>query len=479
MTTLSDGLHIFVKRDCPTCELVVPVIEQLRSSNDTVQVITQDDPTFPDGMIDVTDDTTLDLSWHNEIETVPTVVVVKDGVEVDRTVGWDRPSWETITGVAELGPALPDQRPGCGSLSVDPAHADALKVRFGGSILHSRRVEIAALEDEIEALYDRGWSDGLPLVPPTEARVMRMLEGTTRDPQDVVAIIPPELIETTVEKIAINAVMAGCKPEYLPVVLAAVEAACTDEFNMHGLLCTTMGVGPVMVVNGPIRREIGMNSGMNVFGQGNRANSTIGRALQLVIRNVGGGRPGKIDRAAQGQPGKLGFCFPEDEEGSAWESMSVERGFSPDASTVTLFAGESPRIIVDQISRTPESLTALLAQGLMATVSPRAVMFNDAILVLAPEHMARYRDAGWSKARFREELDKHLLVPAASITRGVDGIDAGLPAGFEGKDLPKFNPDGGLLIAHAGGPAGLFSSVIGGWLNGSMGSMPVTKEITR
>jgi len=479
MTTLSDGLHIFVKRDCPTCELVVPVLEQLRSANGTVQVITQDDPAFPDGMVDVTDDTELNLSWHNDVETVPTVVLVKDGVEVERTVGWDRPSWEAVTGVGELGPELPDQRPGCGSLSVDPSNADALKVRFGGSVLHSRRVEIAALEDEIEALYDRGWSDGLPLVPPTEARVMRMLEGTTRDPQDIVAVIPPDLVETTVEKIAINTVMAGCKPEYLPVVLAAIEAACTDEFNMHGLLCTTMGVGPIIIVNGPIRREIGMNSGMNVFGQGNRANSTIGRALQLTVRNVGGGRPGEVDRAAHGQPGKVGLCFPEDEEGSPWESMAVERGFSPESSTVTLFAGEAPRIIVDQASRSPESLTALLAQGLMATVSPRAVMFNDAILVLTPEHMARYRDAGWSKARFRQELNRCLTVSGASITRGVDGIEAGLPPGFEEKQLSKFNPDGGLLIAHAGGPAGLFSSVIGGWLNGTMGSMPVTREIMR
>lgn len=478
MTTLADGTHIFVKRDCPTCELVVPVLTELRSAG-PVQVITQDDPQFPDGMVDVTDDTTLDLSWHNDIETVPTVIVVKDGTEVERTVGWDRPSWERVTGVSGLGANLPDQRPGCGSLSVDPERADELQVRFGGSVLHSRRVEIASLEDDIEAMYDRGWSDGLPVVPPTEVRVMRMLEGTTRAPDEVVAVIPPDLVEATVEKIAINAVMAGCKPEYLPVVIAAVEAACTSEFNMHGLLATTMGAGPVIIVNGPIRREIGMNSGMNVLGQGNRANSTIGRALQLTIRNVGGGRPGEVDRGMQGQPGKVGLCFPEDEEGSPWESMAVERGFAPDASTVTLFPGEAPRVMVDQLSRSPESLTKMLAEALMATMSTRVVMGLDAILVISPEHIARFKDAGWSKARFREELNKELLVDTDTIIRGHDGIEEGLPKDFAGLKMHKFNPDGGLLIVHAGGPAGLFSSVIGGWVNGPRGSMPVTKEITR
>ena len=139
----------------------------------------------------------------------------------------------------------------------------------------------------MEALYDRGWTDGLPLVPPTEARVLRMLEGTSRAADEVVALVPPNLVECTVEKVAVNSVMAGCRPEYLPVVLAALEAVCTDEFNMHGILATTMGVGPVLVVNGPITAEIGMNSGVNVLGHGNRANATIGRAVQLVVRNVG------------------------------------------------------------------------------------------------------------------------------------------------------------------------------------------------
>ncbi len=191
-----------------------------------------------------------------------------------------------------------------------------------------------------------------------------MLEGTTRAPDEVVAVVPPDLAPCTVEKVAINAVMAGCKPEYLPVVLAAVEAACTDVFNIHGLLATTMSAGPVLVVNGPIRNQIGMNAGKNVFGQGNRANLSIGRALQLVVRNVGGGRPGEVDRATLGNPGKVGFCFAEDEEGSPFSPVSTEFGFEAGQDTVMLFPGEGPRTIVDQIAREPESLARSFAASL-------------------------------------------------------------------------------------------------------------------
>src|ERR671929_18810 len=194
-------------------------------------------------------------------------------------------------------------------------------------------------------------SSARPAAPPTRGGWLSMLGGTSRAPAEVVAVVPPDLVECTVEKVAINAVLAGCLPEHLPVVLAAVEAACAEEFALHGLVATTYFSGPVVVVNGPVARRVGMNSGVNALGQGNRANATIGRALQLVVRNVGGGRPGEVDRATLGNPGKYTFCFAEDEAGSPWEPMSVERGFAPQASTVTLFAGEGPRAMVEQHSR--------------------------------------------------------------------------------------------------------------------------------
>ncbi len=270
-----------VKADCPTCRLVTPVLDRLG-----VEVVSEDD------------DAGLERSWRLGVDTVPTLVRLgDDGGELGRIVGWSRAEWEAFTGVAPLGEGLPEQRPGCGSRTLDPDQVDGLAVRFGAGRLASRRVDLAELEDEHEALFDRGWTDGLPVVAPTEARVLRMLQGTSRAPDEIVAVVPPDLVDCTVEKVAVNAVLAGCRPEYLPVVLAAVQAVCTTEFNMHGLLATTWFAGPLVIVDGPIARRIGMNSGVNAMGQGNRANATIGRALQLVVRNVGGGRPGGVDRA--------------------------------------------------------------------------------------------------------------------------------------------------------------------------------------
>ncbi len=326
-------------------------------------------------------------------------------------------------------------------------------------------------------MFDRDWTDGLPVVAPTEVRVARMLEGTTRSPDDVVALMPPSLVACTVEKVAVNAVLAGCRPEYLPVVLAALEAICTDEFNMHGVLATTMGVGPVFVVNGPIVGRIGMNSGINVLGHGNRANLTIGRAVQLVVRNVGGGMPGGVDRATHGSMAKLSFCFAEDEATSPWTTLAQDRGFDPSQDVVTAFCGEAPRILVDQHSRSADSLARSLADGLRSAISPRVVMVMDGMLVLSPEHMSRFRDAGWDRARFMDELGSHLMVEADDILTGSRGIDDGLPATMASLTLPKFRP-GGLLVVHAGGPAGLFSAIVGGWLNGPMGSDPTSREIT-
>ncbi len=321
-------------------------------------------------------------------------------------------------------------RPGCGSLSVDPDLVDELRVRFGASVLGSRRVDVADAEDEMEMMFDRGWTDGLPVVPPTEERVMRMLTGTTRAPSDIVATVPPDLVEVTVEKVAIAAVMAGCKPEYLPWVLTAVEAACTDEFNIHGILATTMPVGPVMICSGPGTRAIGMNSGGNALGQGNRANSTIGRALQLVIRNVGGGRPGEVDRAAHGNPGKVGFCFAENDVESPYGTIAVERGIDPGVDALTLFPGEGPRCVVDQLSREPDSLARSLAACLQTLHHPKLILGFDAILVMGPEHARVFADAGWGREEILAGIGAHLNRPGSELVRGADGMAEGLPEAF-------------------------------------------------
>ena len=468
------GLVAFVKRDCPTCGLVAPVLAQIAAATD-LTVFSQDDPGFPEGLA-VRDDARLEASWRHGIEVVPTLLRLEDGIEKERAVGWHRPEWEAVSGVAGLGLELPESRPGCGSLSVDPARESELRVRFEGSKLRARRVEIAEAEDEMEALFARGWTDGLPVVPPSEERVLAMLAGSSRAPEEIVAVVPPDLVPCSVEKVAINAVMAGCRPEYLPVVIAALEAVCTDEFNIHGVLATTMPVGPVIVVNGPIRRALGMNSGKNVFGQGNRANLSIGRALALAIRNVGGGRPGEVDRATFGNPGKLSFCFAEDEEGSPWSPLSVDLGAPLGANTVTVFAGEGPRSIVDQLSREPESLARSLAACLRTLHHPKMLLAFDCMLAVGPEHARVFREAGWTKQRLVDRLQELLRVPGDEVVRGAGGIAEGLPESVRGSVLPRFRP-GGLLVVHCGGGAGLFSAMIGGWASGAIGSQPVVREI--
>ncbi|MFT6616281.1 MAG: hypothetical protein ACJAXR_002275 [Halopseudomonas sp.] len=452
------------------------MLAQLARGSRPLTVIVQDTADFAVGKGQQIADEDLNLSWQLDCEIVPTLILRDDGVEVERTYGWFREDWENISGLSGLGVDLPASRPGCGSKTQDPGVADRLAIRFGAVKFSSREVEIGENEDPIEACHERGWSDGLPVVPPTPGRVYSMLQGTTRAPDEVLGLMPPDLVPCTVEKVAVNAVMAGCKPEYMPLVLAAVEAALIDEFGMHGLLCTTMFAGPLILVNGPAAKRVGMNSGVNCLGQGNRANASIGRALQLVVRNVGGGRPGEIDRATMGTPGKYTFCFAEAED-SEWNSLAVERGFTDDQSVVTLFAAEGVQAIVDQKSRTPESLALSFALSLRAVDHYKLVMHGDAMLVVSPEHCRVFTDAGWSKARLHQELNTLLTLPGKDLVMGAQGITEGMPENFAGADLPKFRP-GGLLIVRAGGPAGLFSAVIAGWAaSGPTGSIPVSKEV--
>ena len=472
---LPDGLVAIVKRECATCVMVDPLFANIAASGTPLTVYTQDDPTFP-ASVSAIHDADLSVSWHYDIETVPTLLRIENGEEADRTFGWSKEAWQKFTGITDLGADLPVMRPGCGSLSVDPNLEDELRVRFTSSTLHSRHVELASAEDEFESMFTRGWTDGLPVIPPTPERVLRMLTGTTRSPQDIVAIAPPNLVELTIEKIAINAVMAGALPEYLPWIITALEAVCNDEFNMHGVLATTMPVGPVIICNGPGTKAIGMNSGVNVFGQGNRANLTIGRAVQLTIRNVGGGKPGEVDRATHGNPGKLSFCFAEDEADSPFGTLAQERGIAPQQNAVTVFAGEGPRCVVDQAARTPEQLTNSFAACLRATHHPKSVLSYDAILVVSPDHSRVYAEAGWDREKILSELYARLNIPGTELVKGAHDMAEGLPAKFADRTVPKFKA-GGILLAHAGGGAGLFSSIIGGWANGAMGSTPVTRPV--
>ncbi len=477
MGPIGDGLIDVAKRDCPTCTLIEPVYRQLADGPADLVVYSQDDPAFPESIAAPVDDRALEVSWRLKMETVPTLIRMEGGREAARAIGWHRGEWESVSGQDALGAALPEAQPGCGSRTYDPGMEEVLELRYGEVPMAARRIELGGYEDPVESAYERGWSDGLPIVPPTEIRVLPMLKGTMRDPSEVIGRVPPNLAECTVEKVAINAVMAGCKPEYMPVALAAVETALIPEFCMHGLLCTTYFSAPIVIVNGPIAQAIGMNSRENALGQGNRANATIGRALQLVIRNVGGGVPGGIDRATLGTPGKYSFCFAEDESNPCWTPLSVDRGFAPGTSTVTLFGGDGILGCFDQASRTPESLTKSLATSMQAIGHPKKAMANDALLVISPEHLRTYANAGWSRRDLLAALDEASKRPGRDLVHGAGDMAEGMPESVADQDLPKFRP-GGLDIVRAGGEAGMMSAIIGGWAaTGKKGSQMVTKEV--
>ncbi len=473
---------LVVKKDCPTCTLIEPVIQALaRNTALSLKVYVQDDPSFPANLDGVIDDSSLEYSYQADIEVVPTLIRLTDGFdphsEESRIYGWDKEQWQSFTRIKDLGAELVNFKPGCGSKTQDPGMSEVLALRFGKQILQARSIEVAEAEDIMEACYDRGWSDGLPVVPPTPLRVMRMLGGSERDAAEIVGKAPPDNVPCTIEKIAINAVMAGCKPEYFPVVIASVEAALQDRFCMHGLLCTTYFSSPVMVVNGPITKQIGMNSGVNALGQGNRANATIGRALQLIIRNVGGGVPGGIDRANMGNPGKYTYCFAEDESDENWASLSMDRGFERKDSVISLFAGDGLQPVLDQQSRTPQSLAKSMAMSLRSVAHTKLFGMADAILVVCPEHRRVFREGGWNKEDLRKALYEELMTPGAEVIRGANNIAEGMPAKFKDKMLNKFRDDG-LHIVTTGGTAGMFSAIIGGWVaSGERGSQLTSQKI--
>ena len=444
---------------------------------------------------DLLDDSSLKVSFASEIDTVPTLVVSDStGASEQTLIGFVRTEWEALC--AQLSAShgnqpdldwqsLPEWRPGCGSLSVDPTVADRLRAEAENSPLRARRIEIGSADDEVEFMFDQGFSDGLPLVPPTPERVMRMLSGTQRDPQEVLAIMPPNMGEVTVEKVAINAVMAGCKPEYMPVINTVVQAICTDEYNIHGVMATTMGASPVIVVNGPIRHQLGMGMELGALGQGNRANATIGRAVRLLIRNVGGARPGETERSTLGNPMKFTMAFAEWEERNPWTPLHVERGFAAEDNVVTIFTMTSgPTLIVDQESRSAAALAGTMGLCLESAFSPKAHYATDCLLVVVPEHVDTLLRDGYSKADIRARIQevtarpiRDLIADEISGTGFPRKLAAGMSDAELDKPLPKFKSEQDIHIVVAGAEAGKFSGAFHGWATGEIGSISVSRKI--
>jgi hypothetical protein len=264
-------------------------------------------------------------------------------------------------------------------------------------------------------LYARGFTDGLPVIPPTEEAVADMLEHCGLRPQDEIAVLPPANSVATAEKVAVNAVMAGCLPEYLPVVIAALQAMTAEGFCLLSVQTTTSPVAPVLVINGPIRERIALNTGRGCMGPGRRANATIGRAVRLALVNIGDCPPGEIDKAVHGMPGKFSFCFGEREEESPWEPLHVERGFAATQSTVTVYGGQGTQNILGMF-RQPENILHVLADG-MRSYGHNGYLRGSGtpLVVMSPGHARILGEHGWDKQRIRNELFERTRIRRSEI----------------------------------------------------------------
>lgn len=270
--------------------------------------------------------------------------------------------------------------------------------------------------DAINRLYrERRWSDGLPIVPPTAQRVDRMLERTRRRRDEIIARVAPGYGAATVERIAINCVMAGCDPEYLPFLIAATEAVADPQFNLQGIQATTNPVAVWMIVNGPIVRKLDINAGFNCIGQGAWANATIGRALRLILQNIGGALPGEMDRATHGQPGKYSFCCAENEDASPWDPLHVERGFERDQSTVTVVGAEGT-MNMNTHSKQALELARVIAETLVHPPSNEYVHGGEPWLIISPEHAEIFKRGGMSKTDVKRQLWEQSKMPAGRLS---------------------------------------------------------------
>ena len=337
----------------------------------------------------------------------------------------------------------------------------------------SEQLEVDDNFEAVQGLYlERGWTDGLPVVPPTLERVADMLAATPMQPQDIIGEIPPNWGSATVEKLAVNAVMAGCRPEYFPVIIASVEAICDEAFNLYAIQATTHPCAPLIIVNGPICEELGMHGGSGAFGPGWQPNATIGRALRLVQLNVGGASPGVGDMSTQGAPSKYTYCVAENEEANPWESLSIERGFRSDQNTVTVMAGEPPHNINDHSGSSAEDILTIIAGAISITGANNAYTGGETLLALGPEHAATIAGDGFGKKEIRDWLHRNARIPLERYTEETM-IERFLkiPDG----PVPMVVDPGLLTIIVLGGP-GKHSS----WVPTFGGSThSVTREIRR
>lgn len=323
-------------------------------------------------------------------------------------------------------------------------------------------VHSAGGNDGVRELFEaRGWTDGLPIVPPTPERVAAAIEAALLEPGQVLGVETVRGRAITAQKAAINAVMAGCHPRDFAVVAAVVEAMCDPAFLLHGATSSTGGCAVMIIVNGPIRRELRMTGTFNALGGADRASLAIGRAVRLILRNLLGVRPGELDRSTLGHPGKLSYCLAEDEEGSPWPSLGTDRGAPHGSSTVTVFAAGSPRQIMNEWTTEPEAILDTIAAEMRANMLHYSIWAGNHCLVLPPQLRERFAAAGWTKADIRDYLHGQARVRRGDWERV--GKAAVVSDANRNREYRALQSPDDLLIVAAGGPAGGFAAVIPPW----------------
>ncbi len=506
-----DGLPkllFFFETDCPTCRLTIPYLNRLGDllgpeppvllgiSQDnaiaTRELVRQMQIRFP-----VLLDEELQVTRQYDPLAVPTLFLVDGGGTITRTLtAFDKSELNVIAVdlCAQLNrppivlagefDGVPQAKPGCTSRHLEPkneAEVIAVASPFGERGRQAQRIELQDGLDPIEYCLEAGF-DPLPVVPPTSARVSRMLRTVTLPEDEVIALVPPNYGQATVEKIAANAVMAGCQPEMMRVLIPLVRAACDERFNLHGVQATTHFAAPLVIVNGPVRQELGFACRSNVFSNVARANSTLGRAFQLILTNLGGARPGEIDMSTLGNSGKFAYCIAENEEASPWAPLQVDQGFDRTRSTLTLFAAEPPRGVSEHNARSGRGVLKAICHALATIWSYRICTAFEALVVLCPEHTRTLERDGFTKDDVRNFLFENTGIPQRAYDdddgEGVQYVSSYEKVTIDGEPcFLKFRAPQQIKLVVAGGTAGKFSAVIGSWATGPRGSQMVTYPI--
>jgi hypothetical protein len=341
-------------------------------------------------------------------------------------------------------------------------------------------LRVPAGTDLVEWYFAEGWTDGLPVVPPTRDKVVAMVTALGGEPDFVECRVPPRYGSLTREVLAVNLVMAGCKPNYAPVVRAALLALTQPAFNLNGVQATTHMAAPLLVVNGPAAGTIGMNGGVNAFGPGNRANATIGRAIRLVLLNVGGGWPGDLDKATLGHPGKYTYAVAENESDSPWAPYHVEKGFAAEDSTVFVLAAEAPHSATNHVADDPEGILDTICSAMSTIANNNAVSSGHCAVVIGPEHARTIAARGWTRHDVRNYLHRNAWNRFGDLAfdhRYGRIYNRNLPRWYKREPESRIpivpSPDH-IHLFVIGGSAGRFSAFIPGW--GHMSS-PVLRSI--